>query len=86
VSSGVTAAIPDYAGFNTLVAAKIAEPGNPIGVWLIGSDGGAVIGVNRAGEQQNKFIPHAGSVDATYVPEVTGGPQYRAVLACLEAP
>jgi hypothetical protein len=84
--SGVTIAIPDRVGFNALVAARVNRRGRPVGVWLIGSDGGDVVGVNRAGQQQNNFTPQAGSVVGRYVREVADGPQYGAVVACLEMP
>lgn len=81
--SGVSTAIPDDLGFDALVAAKIAEPGNPIGVWELGSNGGAVAGVNKAGQDENKFgAPNPGSLSAAQLGQVTAGPQYAALLAC----
>jgi hypothetical protein len=76
-------AIPDDLGFDALVAAKIAEPGTPVGVWELGSNAGAVAGVNKAAQDENKFgTPNPGSLDAAQLVEITASPQYAALLTC----
>ena len=83
VTSGFAVPIPDTAGFSALVAAKISEAGHPVGVWMLGSNGGTVAGVNVAAEDHNKNgIPHPGSIAAAVARDAIVDPHYAALLAC----
>jgi hypothetical protein len=83
VTSGFAVPIPDTAGFSALVAAKISESENRVGVWMLGSDGGTVVGVNAAAEAHNKNgVPHPGSIAAAVAREAAADPRYAALLTC----
>ena len=83
VKAGDTASIPDDDGFDSLVAAKVSQAGNPIGVWALGSDGGVVAGVNPVAQADNTVSAvRPGSVAAGVLHQIRASSAYAALVAC----
>jgi len=83
VANGFSATIPDDAGFDAVVAARMTQSGHPIGAWALGSDGGVVAGLNAAADAGDKGGGvNPGSTAGQALHAITLEPQYAAVLAC----